>query len=107
MKDAIWKYLDNRCFESKMQVGNVRRVTEIHATYLFDTAKFVEYFNQLYGKDFKLKDVKSKKLSVVFCSREPSEARYLIHDDIYLPGSYTVNINNEKDLLDALANFVL
>lgn len=107
VKQAIKHYLNTRCYESKMQVGNVRRVTEIHVTYLFDTAKFVEYFNQLYGKDFKLKDVKSKKLSVVFCSREPSEAWYLIHDDIYLPGSHTVNINNEKDLLHALANFVL
>ena len=107
VKQAIKHYLNTRCYESKMQIGNVRGITETHVTYLFDTAKFVEYFNHLHGKDFKLKDIKSKKLSVVFCSREPSEARYLIHDDIYLPGSYTVNINNEKDLLDALANFVL
>jgi hypothetical protein len=107
VKQAIKHYLNTRCYESKMQVGNVRRVTETHVIYLFDTAKFVEYFNHLHGKDFKLKDIKSKKLSVVFCSREPSEAWYFIHGDIYLTGSGTVKINNEKDLLDALASFVL
>ena len=107
VKQAIEHYLNTRCYESKMQIGNLRGIIETHVNYLFDTAKFVEYFNQLHGKNFKLKDIKSKKLSVVFCSREPSEAWYLIHDGGGTPGSYTVNINNVKDLLDALANFVL
>ena len=105
VKQAISHYLNTRCFESKMQVGNVRKITETHSTYLFDTAKFVEYFNQLHGKDFKLKDVRSKKYSVVFCSREPSEVWYRIHVDCDHRNGYT--FNNEKELLDALANFVL
>lgn len=54
LKDAIWKYLDTRCFESKLMVGQPPKVTEVHDTYLFDPAKFVEYFNQCHGKHFKI-----------------------------------------------------
>lgn len=62
-------------------------------------------FRRKYGKDLKLKDIRSKKYSVVFCSREPSEAWYHIHVGCDHRNRHT--FNNEKDLLDTLASFVL
>jgi hypothetical protein len=54
VKEAIWKYLDTRCFEYKLMVGQPPKVSEVRDTYLFYPAKFIEYFNQYHGKDFKL-----------------------------------------------------
>lgn len=64
VKDAIWNYVTVRCFESRT-ITNHRSIGDVDVySYLFDPAKFVEYFNGVSHHGFKLSDVPSATIKI-------------------------------------------
>jgi hypothetical protein len=67
VKEAIWKYLKTRCFGGEFRAGKDHVFHNKDLVYMFDPKEFVTYFNNTYGKDFKINDVPSKTVRFTHC----------------------------------------